>query len=31
LAGSKKHDLQAAMEGHVIAEGSLTGRYQRKK
>lgn len=31
LAGSKKHDLQVAMEGHVIAEGSLTGRYQRKK
>ncbi len=28
LAGS---DLSAAIEGHVLAEGELVGRYQRKK
>jgi hypothetical protein len=31
LAGSKKKLLLQEMEGHVIAKGSLMGRYQRKK
>lgn len=31
LAGVRKNDLQTAMEGHIMGEGSLTGRYERKK
>ena len=31
LAGAGKKELQAAMEGHIIAKGSLMGRYERKK
>lgn len=29
--GSKKKDLQTAMEGHIMARGTLMGRYERKK
>jgi Raf kinase inhibitor-like YbhB/YbcL family protein len=29
--GAKRHQLEAAMKGHVIAQGELTGRYSRKK
>ena len=28
-AGATKADLERAMKGHVLAEGSLTGRYSR--
>ena len=31
LAGTSKKGLQLAMEGHIMGEGSLTGRYERKK
>ncbi len=27
--GAKKKDLERAMKGHILAEGQLTGRYQR--
>lgn len=30
-AGSKKKDLQAAMDGFIVAEGSIMGRYERNK
>jgi Raf kinase inhibitor-like YbhB/YbcL family protein len=30
-AGSKRAQLDAAMKGHVIAQGELMGRYARKK
>jgi Raf kinase inhibitor-like YbhB/YbcL family protein len=30
-AGAKRGQLDAAMKGHVIAEGELVGRYTRKK
>lgn len=30
-AGAKRSQLDAAMKGHVIAEGGLVGRYARKK
>jgi len=29
--GSSKEDLEKAMEGHILAQGQLMGRYQRKK
>lgn len=28
-AGATRQELQAAMEGHIIGQGSLMGRYQR--
>jgi hypothetical protein len=28
-AGASKEDVEGAMEGHVIAEGQLMGRYGR--
>ena len=28
-AGATKAELERAMKGHVLAEGSLTGRYSR--
>ncbi|HXR83398.1 MAG TPA: YbhB/YbcL family Raf kinase inhibitor-like protein [Hanamia sp.] len=31
LAGANKQLLLEAMDGHVIAKGSLMGRYERKK
>ena len=31
LAGSKKQDLQTAMEGHIMGKGTLMGRYERNK
>ena len=30
-SGAKRSQLEAAMKGHVIAEGELMGRYARKK
>jgi Raf kinase inhibitor-like YbhB/YbcL family protein len=30
-AGSKRSQLDAAMKGHLLAEGELMGRYSRKK
>jgi Raf kinase inhibitor-like YbhB/YbcL family protein len=30
-AGAKRSQLDAAMKGHVIAQGDLMGRYSRKK
>lgn len=29
-AGAKRRDLDAAMKGHVIAQGQLMGRYSKK-
>ncbi len=29
-AGAKRADLEAAMKGHILAEGSLSGQYSRK-
>lgn len=29
--GTRKKDLHTAMDGHIIAKGSLMGRYERKK
>jgi Raf kinase inhibitor-like YbhB/YbcL family protein len=29
-AGAKRSQVDAAMKGHVIAQGELTGRYERK-
>lgn len=31
LAGKKKQDLEKEMNGHVIAKGTLMGRYEKKK
>jgi len=31
LTGADKKEMLAAMKGHVIAKGSLMGRYERKK
>ncbi|HZI68552.1 MAG: YbhB/YbcL family Raf kinase inhibitor-like protein [Ginsengibacter sp.] len=31
LAGKKKEDLENAIKGHIIAKGTLMGRYERKK
>lgn len=31
LAGAGKKELQAAMEGHIMAKGTFMGRYERKK
>ena len=31
LAGGDKKELQAAMKGHILAKGSLMGRYERRK
>jgi hypothetical protein len=31
LAGTSKKGLELAMKGHIMGEGSLTGRYERKK
>ena len=30
-AGATKKDLLQAMDGHVVAEGFLMGKYQRRK
>ena len=30
-AGMSRHEALAAIEGHVLAEGSLMGRYQRRR
>ena len=30
-AGSKRKQLDTAMKGHVIGQGELMGRYERKK
>jgi Raf kinase inhibitor-like YbhB/YbcL family protein len=30
-SGSKRSQLEAAMKGHVVAQGELMGRYSRKK
>jgi len=30
-SGAKRSQLDAAMKGHVIAQGELIGRYARKK
>jgi Raf kinase inhibitor-like YbhB/YbcL family protein len=30
-AGAKRNQLDAAMKGHVVAQGELMGRYSRKK
>ena len=30
-AGAKRNQIDAAMKGHVIAQGELVGRYARKK
>ena len=30
-AGSNKNDLLAAMDGHILAAGQLTGEYINKK
>ena len=30
-SGAKRREVDAAMKGHVIAEGALMGRYSRKK
>jgi len=30
-SGAKRSQLDAAMKGHIIAQGELTGRYARKK
>lgn len=30
-AGSGKKDLQTAMDSHIVAKGSIMGRYERKK
>jgi Raf kinase inhibitor-like YbhB/YbcL family protein len=30
-SGAKRHQLEAAMKGHVVAQGELMGRYSRKK
>lgn len=29
--GTRKKDLQSAMDGHIIDKGSIMGRYERKK
>ena len=31
LAGTNKQELKSAMEGHVMAKGSLMGHYKRKE
>ena len=28
--GAMKKDVEAAMQGHILAEGQLMGTYQRK-
>jgi hypothetical protein len=30
-SGAKRSQLDAAMQGHVVAKGELMGRYSRKK
>jgi phosphatidylethanolamine-binding protein (PEBP) family uncharacterized protein len=30
-SGAKRGQLDAAMKGHVVAQGELIGRYARKK
>jgi len=30
-SGAKRSQLEAAMKGHVIAQGELMGRYARKQ
>ncbi len=30
-AGATKEDLMKAMEGHVVAEGQIVGKYEKKK
>ena len=30
-SGAKRSQVDAAMKGHVIAQGELVGRYARKK
>jgi Raf kinase inhibitor-like YbhB/YbcL family protein len=30
-AGSSKEDVTAAMQGHILAQGELMGRYKRKQ
>ena len=30
-SGAKRGQLDAAMKGHVVAQGELMGRYSRKK
>jgi phosphatidylethanolamine-binding protein (PEBP) family uncharacterized protein len=29
--GLSKQDVEAAMKGHIVAEGQLTGIYQRRR
>ena len=29
-AGAKRRDVDAALQGHVIAQGELMGRYSKK-
>ena len=31
LTGSRKKDLETAMEGHIMAKGSIMAHYERKK